>query len=138
MRSVSESLAGRAVYYTLLPMMLGEIEMRPPSGLIRNLFKGELPEEGKISVSHRSPFPWMLRGCMPTLMEMKSWSAVLKWWEGYVMTYLERDLRQLSQIESLPDFRRVMRALALRSGQLLNQTGISREIGVSQPTIHRY
>ena len=138
MRSVSESLAGRAVYYTLFPMMLGEIEKRPPSDLICDLFQGKLPEEGKISVSHRSPFPWMLRGCMPTLMEMKSWSAVLKWWEGYVMTYLERDLRQLSQIESLPDFRRVMRALALRSGQLLNQTGISREIGVSQPTIHRY
>ena len=65
-------------------------------------------------------------------------SAVSTWWEGYVTTYLERDLRQLSQIESLPDFRRLMSALALRGGQLLNQTELSRDIGISQPTIYRY
>jgi len=60
-------------------------------------------------------------------------AAVLQWWEGYVATYLERDLRQLSQIDSLPDFRRLMTALALRSGQILNQTNIAGDIGVSQP-----
>jgi len=61
-----------------------------------------------------------------------------KWWEGYVITCLERDLRQLFQADSLPDFRRLMVALASRWGNLLNQTEIARDISMRQPTVHRY
>jgi len=75
---------------------------------------------------------------MPPLMKLKTTSAVLRWWGGYVTTYLERDLRQISRIDSLPDFRRLMLALALRCGQVLNQTEVARNIGISQPTVHRY
>ena len=75
---------------------------------------------------------------MPSLMKLKAKGSVLRWWEGYVTTYLERDLRQLSRIDSLPDFRRLMAALALRCGQVLNQTEVARDTGISQPTIHRY
>jgi len=55
-----------------------------------------------------------------------------------VATYLERDLRQLSQIENLVDYRRLMELLALRSAQLLNQSELGRDAGLSQPTVHRY
>ena len=53
-------------------------------------------------------------------------------------TYLEPDLRQLKHIDSLADCRRVMVAIALRNGQLINQTQLSRDVSVSQPTVHRY
>ena len=53
-------------------------------------------------------------------------------------TYLERDLRQISQIDSLLDFRRLMQLTALRSGQLLNQSELARDARISQPTTHRY
>jgi len=55
-----------------------------------------------------------------------------------VKTYLERDLRELSQVESLVDFRKVLESVAIRTGNLLNQTEISRDTGVSQPTVYRY
>ena len=54
---------------------------------------------------------------MPPLLTMSRDTTVVRWWEGYVSTYLERDLRQLSQVESPADFRRVMIAAVLRSGQ---------------------
>ena len=57
---------------------------------------------------------------------------MLRWWEGYIATYLERDLKQIASVESLSGFRRVMEALALRSGNVLNQTEIARDTGVSQ------
>jgi predicted AAA+ superfamily ATPase len=63
---------------------------------------------------------------------------ILLWWEGYVRTYLERDVRELSQIESLIDFRRILESIAIRTGNVLNQTEISRDTGVSQPTVYRY
>src|SRR5450756_2682085 len=80
----------------------------------------------------------MQKGFMPPLITRSGEDSFVRWWEGYVATYLERDLRQLSQVESLPDFRRVMVSLALRTGQLVNQTSIARDTGVSQPTCLLY
>ena len=60
------------------------------------------------------------------------------WFDGYVRTYLERDLQELSSIAALPDFRRLMRAASLRLGQLVNQTELGRDVALPQPTVHRY
>jgi predicted AAA+ superfamily ATPase len=138
MQKVSESLAGRAVYFTLGPMTIGEMNSIAPPNLLHSLFKGEFPPEQKIDSPFESPFPFMWKGYLPPLMQIESSAAVLRWWEGYVATYLERDLRQLSQIDSLPDFRRLMVALALRCGQMLNQAEVARDTGISQPSVHRY
>jgi predicted AAA+ superfamily ATPase len=138
MKMVSESLAGRAVYFTLYPMNIGEINRHAPTGLLNMLFEGEFPKAGKRASAPMVPLPLMWKGFMPSLMRLETSAAILRWWEGYVMTYLERDLRQLSQIDALPDFRRLMGALALRCGQILNQTEVARDTGISQPTVHRY
>lgn len=53
-------------------------------------------------------------------------------------TYLERDLQALSSIAALPDFRRLMRAACLGLGGLVNQSRLGRDIGLRQPTVHRY
>ncbi len=138
MKKVSESLAGRAVYFTLSPTTIGEINTRTPTNLLGALFEGKFPKAGKRGAAPMVPFPLMWKGFMPSLMRLKTSAAILRWWEGYVMTYLERDLRQLSQIDALPDFRRLMGALALRCGQILNQTEVARDTAISQPTVHRY
>ena len=137
MQNVSETLAGRAVYFTLFPMTLGELRGRLGPDLLLAAFRGTFPAERTIDAGE-SPASHLLRGFMPALATLSGPEAVLRWWEGYVATYLERDLRSLSQIDSLSDFRRVMEALALRSGQMLNQTEVSRDTGISQPTVHRY
>ena len=138
MKKVSESLAGRAIYFDLLPMTAGEMNNLPPPNLLATLFDGKLPTDIKTESSFADPINLMWKGFMPSLMRMEGSAPVLQWWEGYVTTYLERDLRQLSQIESLPDFRRLMTALALRCGQMLNQTEVARDTAISQPTVHRY
>ncbi|MCL5073839.1 MAG: DUF4143 domain-containing protein, partial [Actinobacteria bacterium] len=60
------------------------------------------------------------------------------WWESYSATYLERDLRELSQVSSLIDFRNLMQILAFRTARVLNQSEVSRDSSISQPTTHRY
>ena len=137
MAKVTESLAGRAVYFPLQPMTLGERDGTSPPAILKALFQGRFPAPGKAAPCP-SPSPLMWRGFMPSLMNLERESSVVRWWEGYVTTFLERDLRQLSQIEALPDFRRLMTALALRCGHHLNQTEVARDLGLSQPTVHRY
>ena len=138
LRQVSESLAGRAAYFVLAPMTIGEINGQSPTDLLSRLLAGQWPEEGSIPVPPPDPFNVIQRGLMPPLLQLDKPEAWTRWWEGYVATYLERDLRQISQIDALVDFHRVMEFLALRNGQLLNQSEVARDAGVSQPTTHRY
>jgi len=138
MKQVSESLAGRAVYFVLDPMSLGETRQSPQPDLIQRLLAGEWPAEAVLPNEPVDIVPLMLRGLMPSLLTMNSPQAWVRWWDGYVATYLERDLRQVSQIEALLDFRRLMELAALRSGQLLNQSELARDAQLSQPTAHRY
>jgi len=138
MKQVSESLAGRAVYFELNPMTLGEINQGTPPSLIIDLLNGIWPEEGMVKEPLPSLPPLLLKGFMPSLIRFDSRSSWTRWWDSYVTTYLERDLRQLSQIDSLLDFRRLMLLLALRSGQILNQSDLARDADLSQPTAHRY
>lgn len=137
MQQISESLAGRAVYFVLNPLTLGEIHGQPPPSLIQDALAGRWPDEAP----HTAPpdiVPLLLRGFLPRLWTLERSEAWLRWWDGYVSTYLERDLRQVAQIDALADFRRVMELLALRSGQLINQSDLGRDAQISQATVHRY
>ncbi|MBI5049060.1 MAG: ATP-binding protein [Deltaproteobacteria bacterium] len=137
MQKVTESLAGRAIYFDLLPITHGEAEdILTPENFRRLWDKKYIEPEQTVRTT--SPAPLMLRGFMPPLLEMKDYGDVLLWLEGYIRTYLERDLRELSQVESLVDFRKVMQTLALRTGNILNQADIAKDSGISHPTTHRY
>jgi uncharacterized protein len=137
MEKVTESLAGRALYFDLLPMTHGEAEGKLSPVNFMNLWdpKHVEPEQ---TVEDVPSLEVMLRGFMPSVLRMKNHSDVLLWLEGYVRTYLERDLRALSQVESLVDFRKVMQTLSLRTGNILNQADVAKDSGISHPTTHRY
>ena len=138
MKGISETLAGRAVYFEMLPMTYSEIgdKIDAPRKFF-DLWKPDYKVEGQ-KLKTIDPVPFMLKGYMPPLMHLTAIKYILLWWEGYVKTYLGRDIRELTQIESLIDFKRVLDSLAVRTGNILNQTEIARDTGVSQPTVYRY
>jgi predicted AAA+ superfamily ATPase len=138
MQHVSESLAGRAVYLELAPMTLGEIGRSGPPEILSRVLIGDWPDEAELDNSPPDSIPIMLRGLMPALLSLSGPQSWIRWWDGYVLTYLERDLRQLSRIDSLVDFRRVMELAALRTGQIVNQSELARDAHLSQSTVHRY
>src|SRR5690606_33604112 len=135
MRQVSESLAGRAIYFVLDPMSIGEMHNRPHPDILNQALSSTFPAEETLPAPLPNAAEYILRGFMPTLLTLESPQAWIRWWDGYVATYLERDLRQVAQIDALLDFRRVMELVALRSGQLINQSELARDARVSQPTI---
>jgi len=138
MQKITESLAGRAVYFELMPMIYGEMK-ESLDGLNRFLRLWERDFTAKEQqIESVEPLAFMLRGFMPALLRVEDLRDILLWWEGYIKTYIERDLRELSQIESLVDFRRLLDSLALRTANVVNQTDIARYVGISQPTVHRY
>jgi predicted AAA+ superfamily ATPase len=133
MRGVSESLAGRAAHLDLLPCSLGEWRGSSPPDLLSRLLKGSALKETK--VSSRAPSQEIYRGLLPPARLARRPEI---WWEAYVRTYLERDLRDLSMVQSLPDFRRLLELVALRNGQIVNESEVASGLGLSQPTVHRW
>ncbi|MBS1547266.1 MAG: ATP-binding protein [Bacteroidetes bacterium] len=60
------------------------------------------------------------------------------WFSSYVQTYLERDVRAVTNVRDLATYRRFMAMLATRHGQLLNRTDLAAPLGVSVPTINQW
>lgn len=61
-----------------------------------------------------------------------------RWYQGYVATYLERDVRNLLNVGSLRDFERFLRACAARCGRMLNMSELGRDVGISTPTVKQW
>ena len=143
MRRVSESLAGRASYLTLWPMTRREQLGLGTSGVWSTLLDhAESHWQDIVSTAAPPGEDWRdlaRRGGFPDpAVHFATAGERIVWFEGYVRTYLERDLLNLSAVASLPDFRRLMRATCLRLGQLVNQTDLGRALALPQATVHRY
>jgi predicted AAA+ superfamily ATPase len=143
MKQVSESLAGRASYLTLWPMTRREQKGLGRCGLWDELLDARDEDwRDLLAAQPDEPEDWralVRRGGFPTpAVHLKTPQDRAIWFDGYVRTYLERDLQDLASIAALPDFRRLMRAAGLRLGQLVNQTELARDVALPQPTVHRY
>ncbi|MBI2437715.1 MAG: ATP-binding protein [Lentisphaerae bacterium] len=134
---VSETLAGRVVYFTLSPLTCAEqLGLGSAGDWERILSKpnsitGEYPELRKWSDA-------ALKGGFPPAALAEGSQARAQWFDGYVKTYLERDVQAITSIEYLIDFRRLMRMAALRVGKMMNQSDLARDAGLAQATAHRY
>jgi predicted AAA+ superfamily ATPase len=129
---ISQSLAGRVAILGLLPLSVAELAGRPAL----------LPEELADPETLRRDRPLMpledllFRGLFPRIHDRQLDAAT--WLDGYVRTYIERDVRLLTNIGNLEAFSRFLALCAGRSGQLLNSSALAVEAGVSQPTARHW
>lgn len=132
---VSETLAGRAAYFTLQPMTRREIRLakESPPFLARFIAGPHLPGGAAEPVSGRE----VLVGGLPPACLAPAGDAG-EWFRGYVQTYVERDVRQLSQVGDLVAFRTLAQLAALRTGQVLSISALARDAGLNAATAGRY
>ncbi len=120
MSRISESLAGRASYLTLRPMTRNEQSGSGKCGIWEELIHaGDDEWLELISSNPRYREDWKSparRGGFPTpSVHLETDDDRRIWFDGYVRTYLERDLQDLSSIAALPDFRRLSGAVLLEN-----------------------
>lgn len=90
-----------------------------------------------LPLSHREdPRASWFRGGYPEVLARPKGASL--WFQSYLQTYLERDVRALCAIRDLSTFRRFLSLLASRNGQILNKTDIAAPMGVSVPTITQW
>lgn len=136
---VSESLAGRMEIHTLWPFSQGEISGVKET-FIDRLFIGSNefpvlphPEARPLDVTER-----IVTGGYPEVIKRSSESRRTSWYGSYITTVLQRDIRELANIEGLTDIPRILSLLAARVSSLINYAELSRSLGVPQSTLKRY
>nr|MBP7543848.1 ATP-binding protein [Ignavibacteriaceae bacterium] len=112
MKKITESLAGRIGLLTLLPMQFSEIPLNLHE---ESIFKGGYPELVKRDYNFRN-----------------------EWYQAYINTYLEKDLRSISDIGNIRDFFRLIKLLAARCSQMINFSELASELGVVVNTVKHW
>ncbi|MBI3818262.1 MAG: ATP-binding protein [Planctomycetes bacterium] len=117
MEQVSQSLAGRTAVLSLLPLSL---------------------TEQKLQISAATEVDrWLLRGGYPETASRHDLNHAL-WLSSYLQTYLERDVRRITNVTDLVLFERFLRLIAARSASLLNISEVARDCGASVSSIQRW
>ena len=112
MKRVSESLAGRIGLLSLLPFQYSEMPRRHRE---ESIFRGGYPE-----------------------LVLRDYEPSHHWFTSYLDTYLTRDVRDVREIGDIRDFRRFIQMLASRVSQILNMSDLSRDLGISVPTVKKW
>ncbi|MCK5811779.1 MAG: ATP-binding protein [Clostridiales bacterium] len=137
MKNVSESLAGRIAIINLLGLSLREINnitFDKPFIPIKEYFS-----EREKSLKHNSyKHLWEIihKGSMPVMYSFDmDWNM---FYSSYTKTYIERDVKGLTQVGDEQKFIRFMISLAARTSQMLNLSSVANEVGISNPTANRW
>ncbi|HDQ26036.1 MAG TPA: ATP-binding protein [bacterium] len=119
MKGLSETLAGRVGIMNLYPF--NSIE----AGLVKKFSSKKIFEKAA------------LKGLYPEVFTAKNIDSSL-WYESYIKTYIERDVKIIYNIGSLGDFNIILKMLASRAAQLLNISALSADSGIPAATIKRW
>jgi predicted AAA+ superfamily ATPase len=133
---IAESLAGRMEILNLWPFSQGEIE-GAVEGFLAAAFGDAPPVPGRRSAS--TPLTdRVLRGGYPEVLGIESAARRRAWFDAYVTSILQRDVRDLARIEGLTELPRLLALLAARPMAQLNYADLSRSAGLPQSTLKRY
>lgn len=133
LEGISQSLAGRVAIFKLLPFSLAELrEKEPPRSPLP-----PSPENCQYPAGPpQDPFELMFKGFYPRIHDQNL--EPQEWLRNYYQTYIERDVRLLTNVGDLETFGRFMRLCAGRSGQILDLTSLANDGGISHTTAKRW
>lgn len=131
---ITQSLAGRIVTFKLFPFSYSEIyqykEDMDASSIFRKFYLN------RSNVTQNQLYRFLIKGCYPRIYDKKIDSH--KWYENYVFTYVERDIRMLLNIRNLRIFEHFLILCASRSGQLIDYSDFSNTLGIAVSTVKEW
>ena len=137
MRSVTESLAGRAGIVPMLGLSSAEIDGRHPGAFSLDIpaLTERLAAAKPMTVTE--VFERIYKGSMPRLYELDDVNREL-YYESYLDTYLSRDIRDLGQVANETAYLNFIRIVAARTATNVNYEALAQEAGVSSPTAKKW
>lgn len=135
---LSDSLAGRMEIQSLWPLSQGEIA-GVRDDFLATLFAKQSPTSGALrDQDGPALIDRVCVGGYPEVQARKAEDRRQAWFTSYVNTMLQRDIRDLANVEGLTAFPRLLALLATRAGALMNYAHIARSVQMPQTTLKRY
>ncbi len=134
---ISESLAGRSEHFTLWPLSQGELG-GTREGFIDALFRDRLVPVHERSDIRRDVLRRALRGGFPEIIGRAGSDRRSAWFHAYTTTILQRDVRDLTEIDRPRELTRILAVVAARVGSPLNALEVSRTLRLPHMTLRRY
>lgn len=133
----AESLAGRMGILTLWPLARCEMEGTRP-GFIDACFEGRPQDIQAPPLDRPALLRLLARGGYPEAVARPGDQARGRWYDAYLTTLLQRDLRDLAAVERIAQVPRLLEVVAARTGAPLNAADLGRTVGLNQMTLGRY
>jgi hypothetical protein len=133
---VSENLAGRMEIVSLLPLSQAEIHGRKPV-FLKAALQGKLGRPGEILIGN-DLVEAVLVGGYPEMLRRKLPERRRAWARDYIRAIVQRDVRDIAEVEKLDQIPRLLQVLAQHSGQLTNFTQIGGQVGFDDKTTRKY
>ncbi len=134
---LSESLAGRMEIHTLRGLSQGEFDGRR-EGFVDAVFARSFTPTGPSAEEPNALVARVLRGGFPEPALKRGVARRATWFRDYVATLLQRDVRELANVEGLTALPHLLAVLATRTAGLFNLADVSRVVGLPQTTLKRY
>ena len=134
--TVADSLAGRISIIRLLPLSQSEISGQK-SNFIDRVFAAKFPVANHLVVGD-DLVETVLSGGYPEPLGRKLWRRKQDWYQDYLYTILQRDIREVAQVEQPSIMPNLLRVLAEHSGQLVNYSRIGSAIGLNHVTTQKF
>jgi uncharacterized protein len=137
LRELPDTLPGRMETIELWPFSQGEMDTAP-DGFVDAVFRLGPDVRHESTVSRADYADRIVRGGLPEAVTRTDPRRRGRFFDAYLQNLIDREVRQLAEIERAPQLTTLIRLLAARSGQLITPGGLESELRLSRPTVARY
>ena len=115
-----------------------EINSKPDENLVDMLFKQDISSLKVNKISYRTILQSIINGGYPEIQKITSARGRKLWFDSYISTYVERDIRDVGELRDIDAFIRFFNALTPRSSGLLNKSSLAAASSLSEPSVSNY
>ena len=138
MKKAKETLAGRIIEIPLWPLSQKEFHDKADENIIDILFGQGVDHLKGNNVTYDEVLTSIVNGGYPEIVKIDSRKGRSLWFNAYISTYVERDIRDVGELRDISAFIRFYNIIAPRSCGLLNKSNLASDAALSEPTVSNY
>ncbi len=138
MKQTRDTLAGRIIEIPLWPFSQKEIHHKPNENLVDIFFTKKIQDVNKNKLSNSDLMQAIINGGYPEIQKIKTVRGKSLWYNAYISTYVERDIRDVGELRDISAFIRFFNIIAPRSCGLINKSDLACDASLSEATVNNY
>lgn len=138
MKKAKDTLAGRIIEIPIFPLSQKELHDKANENIIDILFTKGIRGLTLTDKSYHGILHSMIDGGYPEILKIESQRGRSLWFNAYISTYVERDIRDVGELKDISSFIRFYNIIAPRSCGLLNKSSLANEANLSEATVNNY